>query len=71
MLIFLYDFHREQSLLKSIIKKSSPKINVKNIKKSSLGFTNVENFTLFSKRPVSFTTTFKENLATIWILLEN
>ena len=35
MLIFLYNFHREHSLLKSIIKKLSPKINVKN-KKSSL-----------------------------------
>ena len=31
-LIFLYNFHREHSLLKSIIKKVSPKINVKNIK---------------------------------------
>ena len=32
---FLYNFHREHSLLKSIIKKLSPKINVKNIKKFS------------------------------------
>ena len=31
-LIFLYNFHREHSWLKSIIKKLSPKINVKNIK---------------------------------------
>ena len=31
-LIFLYNFHREHSLLKSIIKMVSPKINVKNIK---------------------------------------
>ena len=31
-LIFLYNFHREHSLLKLIIKKLSPKINVKNIK---------------------------------------
>ena len=37
-LIFLYNFHREHSLLKLIIKKLSPKINVKNIKKSSLIF---------------------------------
>ena len=35
-LIFLYNFHREHSLLKSIIKKFSPKINVKKHKKSSL-----------------------------------
>ena len=28
---FLYNFHREHSLLKSLIKKLSPKINVKNI----------------------------------------
>ena len=33
-LIFLYNFHREHSLLKLVIKKLSPKINVKNIKKS-------------------------------------
>ena len=31
-LIFLYNFHREHSWLKSIIKELSPKINVKNIK---------------------------------------
>ena len=31
-LIFLYNFHREHSWLKLIIKKLSPKINVKNIK---------------------------------------
>ena len=32
-LIFLYICHREHSLLKLVIKKLSPKINVKNIKK--------------------------------------
>ena len=31
-LIFLYNFHREQSLLKLKMKKLSPKIKVKNIK---------------------------------------
>ena len=31
-LIFLYNIHREHNLLKSIVKKLSPKINVKNIK---------------------------------------
>ena len=31
-LIFLYNFHRKHSFLKLIIKKLSPKINVKNIK---------------------------------------
>ena len=35
-LMFLYNVDREHSLLKPIIKKLSPKINVKNIKKSSL-----------------------------------
>ena len=29
---FLYNFHREHRLLKLVIKKLSPKINVKNIK---------------------------------------
>ena len=33
-LIFLYNFHREHNLLKIVIKKLSPKINVKNIKKT-------------------------------------
>ena len=31
-LIFLYNFHREHSLLNLVVKKLSPKINVKNIK---------------------------------------
>ena len=31
-LIFLYNFDREHNLLKLIVKKLSPKINVKNIK---------------------------------------
>ena len=31
-LIFLFNFHHEHSLLKLVIKKLSPKINVKNIK---------------------------------------
>ena len=35
-LIFLYNFHREHSLLKLVIKKLSPKINLKNIKKLEL-----------------------------------
>ena len=35
-LIFLYNFHHEHGLIKLIRKKLSPKINVKNIKKSSL-----------------------------------
>ena len=35
-LIFLYNFHHDHSLLKLQTKKLSPKINVKNIKKSSL-----------------------------------
>ena len=35
-LIFLYNFHREHSLLKLNIKKLLPKINVKNIKKINL-----------------------------------
>ena len=33
---FSYNFHLEYSLLKLVIKKLWPKINVKNIKKSSL-----------------------------------
>ena len=31
-LVFLYNLHREHNLLKLIVKKLSPKINVKNIK---------------------------------------
>ena len=31
-LLFLNNFHREHSVLKLVIKKLSPKINVKNIK---------------------------------------
>ena len=49
-LIFLYNFHREHSLLKSIIKKLSPKINVKNIKKSSIviGYENNFDFDMYA-----------------------
>ena len=37
-LIFLYNFHREHSLQKLVMKKLSPKINVKNIKSIVYGY---------------------------------
>ena len=42
---FLYNFHREHSLLKLVTKKLSPKINVKNIK------TRVYYFILLDSQP--------------------
>ena len=57
-LIFLYNFHREHSLLKSIIKKLSPKINVKNIKNRVFFF-----FFFFSLSELKVQQPFESNLS--------